>query len=168
MKITPNKSSIFALIIGIFSQLSVQAASPGSIVGFELFELSSSKKVSLESLKGKVVYVDFWASWCGPCKQSLPEFNKMYKKYKDQGFEIVAINLDSNPKDGQKFLNEFPVDYTVLYDGKGTVAEKFNVQAMPSSVLVDKKGVLRLNHKGFKVSDIKRLNTAIELLLAES
>ena len=87
--------------------------------------------VNLAGLKGKVVYVDFWASWCGPCKQSFPFMNELQSKYRAEGFEIVAVNLDAKRDDADKFLAEVPARFTVAFDAKGESAKRFDVKGMP-------------------------------------
>lgn len=158
--------NLLTLLFLIFS-FQLQAVSPGSAIGFELDTLEGNAKVKLSDYKGKVVFVDFWASWCVPCKQSLPEFNKVYHQYKDKGFEIIAINLDENPEEAKAFLNKHPVDYMIAADSSGNIAEKFGVEAMPSSVLIDQLGVLRVNHKGYRKGDAEKLEKAIKLLLGD-
>ena len=118
-------------------------------------------------LKGKVIYIDFWASWCQPCKQSFPWLNKMQAKYKDKGFEIVAINLDKDKELADKFLAAIPASFTVAFDAEGGSAEKFNVKGMPSSYLIDRKGFMRARHLGFREKDRDSLENAIQDLLKE-
>jgi cytochrome c biogenesis protein CcmG, thiol:disulfide interchange protein DsbE len=117
--------------------------------------------VSLAALKGKVVYVDFWASWCGPCKQSFPYMNELQSKYRAQGFEIVAVNLDAKREDADKFLGEVPAQFTVAFDAKGDSAKRFEVKGMPSSYLIGRDGKVFAAHKGFKEEDRKELDARI-------
>jgi len=117
--------------------------------------------ISLAGLKGKVVYVDFWASWCGPCKQSFPFMNELQSKYRAQGFEIVAINLDAKRDDADKFLAEVPAQFNVAFDAKGESAKRFEVKGMPSSYLIGRDGKVVVAHKGFKEEDRKDLETRI-------
>jgi thiol-disulfide isomerase/thioredoxin len=117
--------------------------------------------VNLATLKGKVVYVDFWASWCGPCKQSFPFMNDLQAKYRDQGFEIVAVNLDAKRDDADKFLGEVPARFTVAFDAKGDSARRFEVKGMPSSYLIGRDGKVFAAHKGFKEEDRKELESRI-------
>jgi cytochrome c biogenesis protein CcmG, thiol:disulfide interchange protein DsbE len=117
--------------------------------------------VSLAALKGKVVYVDFWASWCGPCKQSFPAMNELQSKYRAQGFEIVAVNLDAKRADADKFLAEVPAQFTVAFDAKGDSARRFEVKGMPSSYLIGRDGKVIAAHKGFKDEDRKELDARI-------
>jgi len=159
------KHIIAIMLISLSFQ--IQAAAPGSAIGFELDSLEGSQKIKLSDYRGKVVFVDFWASWCVPCKKSLPEFNKVYHEFKDKGFEIVAINLDENPEDAKAFLKKHSVDYTIAADSNGKIAEKFGVEAMPSSVLIDPLGVIRINHKGYRKGDADKLKKAIKILLGE-
>jgi len=122
--------------------------------------------ISLAGLKGKVVYVDFWASWCGPCKQSFPFMNELQSKYRAQGFEIVAINLDVKRDDADKFLAEVPAQFNVAFDAKGDSARRFEVKGMPSSYLIGRDGKVVVAHKGFKEEDRKDLEARITQALA--
>ena len=122
--------------------------------------------VSLAGLKGKVVYVDFWASWCGPCKQSFPFMNELQSKYRAEGFEIVAVNLDAKRDDADKFLAEVPARFTVAFDAKGESAKRFDVKGMPSSYLIGRDGKVVALHKGFKEEDRKALDAGIAQALA--
>ena len=117
--------------------------------------------VTLAGLKGKVVYVDFWASWCGPCKQSFPFMNELLTKYRAQGLEIVAVNLDAKRGDADKFLAEVPAQFTVAFDAKGDSARRFEVKSMPSSYLIGRDGKVVVTHKGFKDEERKDLESRI-------
>jgi thiol-disulfide isomerase/thioredoxin len=99
--------------------------------------------------KNRVVYLDFWASWCIPCRKSFPWMNAMHEKYKDQGLSIIAINLDEDKADASKFLSLFPAQFMVQYDD-GKLAEKYQVQGMPFSVLFDGNGQIIHKSIGFK------------------
>jgi len=117
--------------------------------------------VSLAQLKGKVVYVDFWASWCGPCKKSFPFMNELKAKYGAQGFEVLAVNLDAKRGDADKFLTEVPAQFTVAFDTNGESAKRFEVKGMPSSYLVGRDGKIASAHKGFHEEDRKELESRI-------
>lgn len=117
--------------------------------------------IDLASLKGKVVYVDFWASWCGPCKQSFPFMNDLQAKYRAEGFEVLAVNLDAKREDADKFLAEVPAQFTLAFDAKGESAKRFEIKGMPSSYLIGRDGKVVAAHKGFKEVDRKDLETRI-------
>ena len=147
------------ILIGVslllcFSVFAKQAHSiNGEAPVFQLPELESEQIVSLSSFKGKVVYLDFWASWCKPCVKSFPKLDALHKKYNGEGFEVIAINLDQKKSKALEFLKRQPVEYTVLYDEHTEVAQAYKVQAMPSSYFIDKNGKIRLSHKGFIPGD---------------
>jgi thiol-disulfide isomerase/thioredoxin len=134
---------------------------------FTLPTLKTDSPIALKQFTGKVVYLDFWASWCAPCKTSFPLLNKLHAKLKAQGFEVVAVNLDENKLLGEKFLQEVPVDFTVLRDEKGEWADKYVVESMPTSFIIDKNGVVQKIHHGFTSDDIKELEAKITELLAK-
>jgi thiol-disulfide isomerase/thioredoxin len=123
--------------------------------------------VQSAEFKGKVIYVDFWASWCKPCKQSFPWLNGMQAKYEKQGFEIVAINLDQEQNAANDFLQALPAQFTVAFDPSGKTAEQFHVQGMPSSYLIDRQGNMRAVHIGFRDEDRAKLEQAVTKLLLE-
>lgn len=122
--------------------------------------------ISMESLRGKTVYVDFWASWCAPCLKSLPLYNAMYHEYKDQGLEIVAINVDNPIEDGLDFLIDTPLDFLIPADPDGVTAELFEVIGMPTSYLIAPDGTVKLVHMGFRDGDIELIEEEITKLLA--
>ena len=105
--------------------------------------------VSLTEFKGKVVYLDFWASWCGPCRKSFPWMNAMHQKYQQQGLAIVAINLDEDKVLAEKFLTKLPADFHIRLDPEADVASKFDLQGMPSSYIFNRQGELVQTHLGF-------------------
>lgn len=110
------------------------------------FTASDGRKVDVQKLRGKVVLIDFWASWCGPCIASLPEVVSLYKKYNAKGFEIVGINMDKQQPLMEQVVNRFQIPWPQYFDGKGWGAKyalEYNVTAIPSVWLVDKKGILR-------------------------
>lgn len=134
---------------------------------FNLPSLHQDQSVSLSQFGGKVVYVDFWASWCAPCRTSFPLLNKLQQKLKDQGFEVVAINLDEDSANAEKFLKDFPVTFTILRDSNGEWADKYVVESMPTSFIVDRQGVIQNIHHGFASDDINELEQKIVQLLAK-
>jgi thiol-disulfide isomerase/thioredoxin len=134
---------------------------------FTLPTLKTDSPIALKQFAGKVVYLDFWASWCAPCKTSFPLLNKLHAKLKAQGFEVIAVNLDEDKALGEKFLQEIPVDFTVLRDAKGEWADKYVVESMPTSFIIDKNGIVQKIHHGFTSDDIKELEAKIIELLAK-
>ena len=120
--------------------------------------------VTLESFRGKAVLVDFWASWCGPCRQSFPWMNDLQKRYGDKGLAIVAVNLDKDREFASNFLAEVPATFTVAFDPAGKTAESYRVKAMPTTFLVSPDGRVLVTHTGF---DAKRASE-FEAQIAEA
>jgi len=117
--------------------------------------------VSLAKLQGKVVYVDFWASWCAPCKQSFPWLNDLQARYAAKGLQVVGVNVDARGEDARRFLAETPAKFQVGFDASGATAARFQVKGMPSSVLVGADGRVILVHAGFRAEDEAALEAAI-------
>ena len=127
--------------------------------------LGGGSAMDLKKYQGKVVYVDFWASWCGPCAQSFPFMNKLHSELQGKGLEIIGVNLDEEPAEAKAFLAKTPAKFTVLADAGGQCPQAYGVKAMPSSYLIDRQGVVRHVHLGFKPSEAAQLRQQVEALL---
>ena len=123
--------------------------------------------VNLAELKGKVVYLDFWASWCEPCKKSFPWLHDIKQSYAEKGFEVVAVNLDKDRKLADEFLKVMDVNFVVAFDESGEVASNYKLKGMPSSYLIGRDGKLYASHIGFREKDKNKLEQAIKELLAK-
>nr|WP_183410174.1 TlpA disulfide reductase family protein [Litorivivens lipolytica] len=155
---------LVALVIQTPSTLAL--ATGDTLPDFTRPGLIASGELSSRQFIGRVVYLDFWASWCGPCRLSLPALNEFYHEFSDQGFVVVAINLDEDAAEGRRFLKRFPVSYPVLKDD-GSLPEALGVKGMPTGFLLDRQGRVRAIHRGFKPGDQTKLRREIKLLLAE-
>ncbi|MEQ1715028.1 MAG: TlpA disulfide reductase family protein [Hyphomicrobium sp.] len=159
-------STAAALVIAI--RVPAFAMDKGSAApNCKLSLIDGKASTSLSQLPGKVLYVDFWASWCVPCAASFPFMNKLDKELSGKGLQVVAINLDEKPDDAKKFLAKHPVRFSIAVKANETCAKEFGVQGMPSSFIVDRKGVIRLVHPGFKPGDAGKLRSLVGQLLAE-
>jgi len=125
----------------------------------------ASGTIQLDDLSGKVVYLDFWASWCQPCKQSFPWMNQMKQNYADRGFEVLAVNLDKDRALADQFLSKMDVNFIVAFDQNGQSASDYKLKGMPSSFLIDRHGSIHAAHIGFRDEDKKQLEQAIIDLL---
>lgn len=128
---------------------------------------TKDSSVSLEDLRGKVVLVDFWASWCVPCRESFPWMSEMVGKYGPKGLVIVAINLDKDRALADAFLRKHSSPFVVAFDPSGTTAEAFRVDAMPSSYVIDRSGTIVLTHEGFRSKEAMRVEDRIKEALAQ-
>ena len=135
---------------------------------FTLPRLAGGEAFALSSLAGRVVLVDFWASWCTPCRHSLPAYDSLYAALGPRGFEVVAINLDESADDATGFLAENPLTYVVVRDAAGDSARAYGVRGMPSSYLVACDGTIRSRAAGFRTQELAALRARIESLLEES
>jgi len=145
---------------------SLVGASSSVAPGFSLSSRTGDK-VSLEQLKGQVVMLNFWASWCGPCRAEMPLLEQMYKRYSPLGFTLIGVNVDAETKDAEKWLAATPVTFPVLFDTKSDVSKLYDVDAMPSSVFIDRKGNVRYLHRGYKAGDESEYLNQIRALLKE-
>jgi thiol-disulfide isomerase/thioredoxin len=161
-----HKRRLFQLVLWTGLSLQAFAVQQGDPApALELPQLGGGKEIHLADFKGKIVYVDFWASWCGPCRQSLPLYEAMYKRLPADHFQILAVNLDEERKDAENFLKHHPVSYPVLFDPAGNSARDWSVLAMPSSYLVDSDGRLAYIYIGFEASHIRKIEHDIKMLL---
>jgi len=154
-------TALFALLL--LSHNSFAALNPAPDINLP----SINGSVKLAELKGKVVYLDFWASWCEPCKKSFPWLHDIKQSYADKGFEVVAVNLDKDRKLADAFLKEMEVNFVVAFDESGESASSYKLKGMPSSYLIGRDGKLYASHIGFKEKDKTKLEQAIKELLAK-
>lgn len=130
---------------------SVQAREPAPPLGG--MDLATGQHIQLEDYRGKVVYVDFWASWCPPCLLSLPAYEKMRREIGTGDFEIIAVNVDERTEDGLQFLEAHPVSYPVIADPVGAIGIPYGVRTLPVSFLLDREGRIVWKHNGFRGDD---------------
>jgi len=135
------------------------------------FQLSGrgGKTIDLTQFKGQVVMINFWATWCGPCRQEMPLLEDIYKKYKPMGFTMLAVNVEPDPKAAEAWLGKLskPVSFPVAFDVESKVSKLYKVAGMPSTVFVDRKGNVRVMHKGYKPGDENFYLTQIRSMLKE-
>ncbi|HTG77638.1 MAG TPA: TlpA disulfide reductase family protein [Steroidobacteraceae bacterium] len=110
-------------------------------------------EVRLSELKGQVVMINFWATWCGPCRQEMPLLQQIHAKYEPLGFTMLGVNVEPDSAAAQNWLKDMPVSFPIVFDRKSEVSSSFGVEAMPSSVLIDREGRVRHVHRGYKPGD---------------
>lgn len=131
------------------------------------FTLASNTgaNIRLKDLRGKVVMINFWATWCAPCRKELPLLNKIYNKYKSKGFVLLGVNIDNSNKLAIKMIKELKINFPVLFDKTQATSEAYDLQAMPSTFIVDKHGVIRFRHFGFKSGYERKYEKDVKSLL---
>lgn len=155
----------FTHFIGVLAgPLCISAAmamEPGEAMpGLELPGIGQAVKIGKQP--GKIIYLDFWASWCSPCRQSFPWMNALQEKYKAQDLEVIAVNLDAQAGDAEKFLAKVPAHFTIAYDPKGASAKAYGVKGMPTSLLIGRDGKVIYQHMGFNEEGRDKLEKMIQ------
>lgn len=121
----------------------------------------------LAEFRGKVVLLNFWATWCGPCRQEMPELEKLQQQYSAQGFTVLGLNIDNQIQDVNAYLKDVPVSFPILFDPKQKISQRYNVSEMPNTVIIDRDGKVRHVHKGYQPGLINKYETEIKALINE-
>lgn len=161
--------SLFLLASISLSTHAVIAEEDAPIVAIPQLEnnaLGNTK--SIADYKGKLIYLDFWASWCGPCRQSFPFLHDLQEEYADSGFIVIAVNVDSTLEPALNFLEKFPTNYPILIDHKNEMSTTYGVQGLPTSFLIDENGTVIYKHLGFKERDKKWITALVKQNLPKS
>ena len=155
-------------LVAVFASAALAASSSGPATAFQLSG-RGGKTIDLSQFKGQVVMINFWASWCGPCRQEMPLLEDIYKKYKPMGFTMLAVNVEPDTKAADAWLGKLakPVTFPIAYDVDSKVSKLYKVETMPSTVIVDRKGNVRALHRGYKAGDENFYLTQIRTMLKE-
>jgi thiol-disulfide isomerase/thioredoxin len=155
------------LAMGLYPLVpSVAADTPAPAAPFTL-PARSGTPVSLESLKGQVVLVNFWATWCGPCRKEMPLLEQIQRKYAPLGFTMLGINVEEDTRQMEQFLKDVPVSFPILLDPANGVSKLYDVSAMPSTVIIDRQGRVRFIHQGYQPGDESKYQDLIRQLVRE-
>lgn len=137
------------LLAGVGAAAVADIDTPSAAPDFTL-KSATGENLRLSDLRGEVVMINFWASWCGPCRQEMPLLDEIYSQYKPMGFTILGVNVEEDTTKARKMLQDNPVDFPVLFDKQSEVSKLYNIVAMPSTILVDRDGNVRYLHRGYK------------------
>ena len=169
MKYNFFKTMFLVYIALLFTATTAYAASEkisGKAPNFTL-KSRSGKNIKLSELRGEVVMLNFWASWCGPCRQEMPLLEKIHKKYKRLGFTLLGVNVEENSSDAKNYLKDVKVTFPILFDSTQKTSKLYNVSAMPTTILIDRNGNKRFIHKGYKPGYENDYKRQIKKLLRE-
>jgi cytochrome c biogenesis protein CcmG, thiol:disulfide interchange protein DsbE len=161
--ISHSRKAAIGVLLGLSATLTMALEVGQQAPDFDL--PGKQGNVKLSDYKGKTVYLDFWASWCGPCKQSFPWMNEMHTKYAGQNFKVVGINVDAKQADADGFLTGTPAKFDVAFDAKGASPKTYGIKGMPSSVLIGPDGKVLAVHAGFKDEERGALEDKIKSAL---
>jgi thiol-disulfide isomerase/thioredoxin len=163
-------SSLFAVVITLLSVAGAAARgdAPGRVPAPDFtLKSASGENLKLSELRGQVVLVNFWASWCGPCRQEMPLLDQLHRKYGPLGFTVLGVNVDGDPRQATAFLEKVPVTFPVVFDSGNAVSKSYEVVAMPTTLIVDRGGDVRYLHKGYASGIEAEYQQQVRLLLAE-
>ena len=154
------------LLLISFSSLTYASSISGKAANFTL-KSSSGKNLKLSEFRGQVVMLNFWASWCAPCRQEMPLLEDLYRKYKSLGFVLLGVNVEEDSSKAATLLKNIRVSFPILYDNKNTVSKMYQVSAMPTTIIIDRDGNMRYLHKGYKPGYEKDYQQQVRSLIRE-
>ena len=158
---------LLACLALVTSGIAAAAAVPGSPAPALVLPARDGGKIDLASLKGEVVMINFWATWCGPCRQEMPLLAQLHTKYEPLGFTLLGVNVEPDSAAAVDWLKGVPVGFPILFDKDSAVAGRFGVEGMPSTVFVDRNGQVRYVHRGYKPGDEAKYADMIRSLVKE-
>ncbi len=145
------KNLCFGLMATIFAATSLASSGmEGRPAPDFALKSSTGENMRLSEFRGDVVMINFWATWCGPCRQEMPLLNELYVRYERVGFNLLGVNIDDDSRRAMQMIEELGVSFPVLFDARKEVSKLYNVEAMPVTVLVDREGIVRYVHLGYK------------------
>jgi peroxiredoxin len=156
-------SAIFALLIS----LNVHAVKVGQPAPDFTLKSMDGKNFNLTEQRGNIILINFWASWCGPCRKEMPLLQDLQEKYQDLGVQVWGINVEQENQAGKDFLANLELSFSIFFDETNKLSETYDVQAMPTNVLVDRDGIVRFVFRGFKDGYEKKYEKAIKKLIRE-
>lgn len=161
------KVIILSLLLALTLPVGANAGQVGSSAqDFSLTDLKGNV-VALKQLRGKVVFLDFWAPWCDPCREELPALDVLYKKYGNDGFEVIGIDIDDSERLLSEFLQKVPITFTVLSDKKGVTKREYGIRTLPTAFIIGRDGVIRYVHMGFGKEFLQMYEKEIAELLKQ-
>lgn len=166
MKISPLRALAFSVFMIAVVPAFAGGASPVAAPDFTL-KSHQGENLRLSEYRGQVVLINFWASWCGPCRQEMPLLDALHDKYAPLGFTVLGINVDQDPVQARAMLERIPVGFPVVFDSASTVSKLYDVIAMPTTVIVDRNGDARYLHRGYKPGDEEQYQRHVRALLME-
>jgi thiol-disulfide isomerase/thioredoxin len=161
-----TSGTLSALLLGTILAAVPALAGPTPAPAFRLDSLAG-QPVSLDQYKGQVVMINFWATWCGPCRTEMPLLDKLHAKYKPMGFTMIGVNVEPDASLAANWLKTTPVSFPILFDTRSEVSKLYSVAGMPSTVIIDRKGNLRWLHRGYKAGDENEYLNQIRALVRE-
>lgn len=161
--------SILVTILASLAWLNPVAAGDSSTPAHDFtLPARDGSPVSLGTLRGQVVMINFWASWCGPCRQEFPILDQIHRRYRPLGLVMLGINVEPDPADAERFLARTPVSFPILYDRTNAVTKQYGVSGMPTTILVDRKGHVRWLHQAYRPGDESEYISQIRTMLREA
>jgi len=162
--------AIAVLLLGVISlgllPRALAVTADGAAANFTL-KSAAGENIRLSEYRGQVVLINFWASWCGPCRQEMPHLDAIHQQYEALGFTVFGVNVEQDRKLADKVLRDIPVSFPILFDDENRVSELYDVDAMPATILVDRSGVIRYMHRGYKPGYEAEYAKQVKTLLRE-
>lgn len=163
-----TKNLMAGLVFSIFAAASLASSGmEGQMAPDFVLKSSSGENLRLSEYRGDVVMINFWATWCGPCRQEMPLLDELYARYQPVGFNLLGVNIDDDSQRAMRMVDELGIRFPVLFDERKEVSELYNVEAMPATILVDREGNVRYVHHGYKPGYEDRYLDQIRSLLRE-